>query len=78
MTKDPLGEMRKLYAHFNLGEFDAYLPRLHAYIAGQKGYETNKYQLTPEQRATIRRRWGAEIERYGYADPESPHLSRVS
>jgi len=67
LVRDPVGEMRKLYERLNLGGFDAYLPRLQAYLATLKGYETNKYNLTPPQRADITRRWAPVIERYGYA-----------
>jgi hypothetical protein len=58
--------MRKIYDHFQLGGFDTYLPRLQEYLATIKGYETNKYQLTDEERATIAARWGDVIRRYGY------------
>ena len=63
----PPQQARKLYEHFHLGGWEEYLPRLQDYLAGTKGYETNKYQLTPEQRATIAKRWGEVIARYGYA-----------
>ena len=66
LIKDAVGEMRKLYDHFNLGGFDDYLPRLQTYLAGIKGYETNKYQITPEQRQAISQKWGDVIARYGY------------
>ena len=45
-------------------------PRLQAYLASVKGYETNKYQLTEEQRAEITRRWSDVIQRYGYEQPQ--------
>jgi omega-hydroxy-beta-dihydromenaquinone-9 sulfotransferase len=63
---DPVGEMKKLYAHFGLGGFEAYRPRLETYLASVKGYKTNRYQLTPEERDTVTRRWGATIRQYGY------------
>jgi hypothetical protein len=66
LIKDPECEMRKIYDHFQLGGFDTYLPRLQEYLATIKGYETNKYQLTDEERATIAARWGDVIRRYGY------------
>jgi hypothetical protein len=70
LVRDPVGQMRALYEHFNLGGFDAYLPHLERYLASIKGYETNRYELTPEQRAEVSRRWGEVIRRYGYApDP---------
>lgn len=67
LVNDPVGQMRALYEHLGLGGFEQYRPRLEAYLATIKGYETNKYTLTPEQRAEISRRWGKVIERYGYA-----------
>ena len=49
-----------------LGGYERFLPRLEAYLATIKGYETNRYQLAPEQRALVSRRWGDVIRRYGY------------
>ena len=46
LIKDPPGEMKKIYDHFQLGGFEQYLPRLQEYLASIKGYETNKYDLT--------------------------------
>ena len=77
LVKDPVGRMHALYEHFKLGGFEAYLPRLEEYLSSIKGYETNRYQLSPEQQAAITRRWGKVIERYGYAaSSESPPPSR--
>ncbi|MGH8929119.1 MAG: sulfotransferase family protein [Egibacteraceae bacterium] len=66
LVRDPIGEMRRLYEGLELGGFKEYLPRLEAYLATSKGYETNRYELTPEQHAEIARRWGWVIQRYGY------------
>ncbi|MBI2805665.1 MAG: sulfotransferase [Planctomycetes bacterium] len=66
MIKDPTGEMKKIFDHFQLGGFDAYLPRLQEYLASIKGYETNKYQLSDDQRRVLGERWGEVIRRYGY------------
>ena len=41
-------------------------PRLERYLETIKGYETNRYEITPELRARIDRRWGEVIRRYGY------------
>jgi hypothetical protein len=67
LIRDPVGQTRALYEHLGLGGFERVLPRLQSYLARVAGYETNRYQLTPEQRAEITRRWGAVIRRYGYA-----------
>jgi hypothetical protein len=66
LVADPVGQMRALYEHFHLGGFNDYLPHLERYLASVKGYETNRYTLTPEQRAEITRRWGEVIRRQGY------------
>jgi hypothetical protein len=67
LVRDPVGQMRALYDHCNLGGFDAYLPRLERYLASNKAYQTNRYELAPPQRAEITRRWGDVIHRYGYS-----------
>jgi hypothetical protein len=69
LTRDPIGEMRKLYEQLELGGFDQVLPRLERYLAKHADYQTNRYQLAPELRAEIGRRWGAVIARYGYGEP---------
>ena len=43
--------------------------RLERYLATIAGYETNRYEVTPEQRAVIARRWARIITRYGYGEP---------
>jgi hypothetical protein len=65
---DPVAEMQKLYDHLGLNGFEEYLPRLEAYLASVKGYETNRYKLTPQERDMVTRRWGATIRQYGYGE----------
>ena len=43
----------------------------------KKDYKTNRYQITPEMRAEIARRWGTFIEQYGYAKEEVDGQSAV-
>jgi hypothetical protein len=66
LVRDPESEVRKIYEHFGWGGWSDVAPRLREYLAGVQGYETNKYQLTPPERAEIERRWGDVIRRYGY------------
>jgi hypothetical protein len=66
LVQEPAREMRRLYERLGLGGFDAFLPRMEKYLATTKGYQTNRYELTAEQRAEITQRWGTIIERYGY------------
>ena len=55
----PLEQMRRIYAELQLGEFDAVQPAMAAYFANKSDYKTNRYDITPEQRAEIDRRRGA-------------------
>ncbi len=66
LVRDPVGELRQVYATLNLEGFDAVRPRIEEYQRQNANYETNKFQLTDEQRAVIEQRWGDVIRRYGY------------
>lgn len=66
LVADPAGEMRKLYEHLQLGDFDKVLPHLQQHLAGLTDYKTNRYNITPELAAKITHRWGSIIDRYGY------------
>ena len=61
--------MRRIYEELELGDFDAVRPGLETYMAGQKDYKTNRYQLSPENRAEIGRRWKKYLVQYGYQNP---------
>jgi hypothetical protein len=66
LIADPLGEMRKLYEHLRLGDFERFEPSLERFWATQTGYKTNRYQINEEQRQRIGRRCAAVRTRYGY------------
>lgn len=67
LVKDPIGQIRAIYSHLDLGDFAAVLPRLELYLANAAGYATNRYELSPELRDKIAERWGPVIRRYGYS-----------
>ena len=67
LTKDLVGETQRIYDGLHLGNFEIVRPKLIEYAQRNKNYETNKYELKPEQRAKIRDRWGDLIEKLGYA-----------
>jgi hypothetical protein len=67
LVRDPVGEMRSLYHHLKLDGFDCVLPRMEEYLEKNSGYQTNRYELSPERREELTRRWGTVIRRYGYA-----------
>jgi hypothetical protein len=66
LVQDPVAQMRRVYEELKLGEFERALPALQQYVAGQAGYKTNRFDLPPETRAEIARRWRSFFERYGY------------
>lgn len=66
LIADPEAQLRGLYEHLALGDFEQYLPRLRQYLAEHVDYRTNRYELTAEQRAAVDENWGDVIDRYGY------------
>ena len=70
LIADPVEQIRLAYEELKLGDFEAVRPAIEEYFAEQKDYKTNRYQITPEMRAEITRRWGKYIEQYGYAAEE--------
>ena len=66
LVKDPIEQMRTIYDRLDLGEFDKTLPALQQFVESRAGYKTNRYEISPETRAEIDRRWRGYIERYGY------------
>jgi omega-hydroxy-beta-dihydromenaquinone-9 sulfotransferase len=66
LTKDPVGELRRLYARLDLGDFENLRPNLDRYLAENARYERNRWELTDAERAEIRGRWGDVIRAYGY------------
>jgi hypothetical protein len=75
LIADPVSQVRALYDHLELGEFDKLLPRLQSYLQSVAGYETNRYDLTAEQKTEIGRRWSEVIRRYGYEEAGLPGAS---
>ncbi len=66
MVGDIVGTVERVYRELDLGEFATVRPKLEAFAARSKGYETNKYELTEAMRGRIRDRWGDIIEKLGY------------
>jgi hypothetical protein len=67
LVSDPVMQVRAIYEHLDLGDFDQILPKLKQYMENISDYKTNRYELSPELRDTITERWGQVIRRYGYA-----------
>jgi omega-hydroxy-beta-dihydromenaquinone-9 sulfotransferase len=67
LVRDPLGQVEAIYRAVDLGDFLPARPFVARYVAGLKGYQTNRYLLTPAEQQLISRCWGEVIRRYGYA-----------
>lgn len=63
---DPVRCLETLYRAVDLGDFEPARKHVEAYVAGMRNYETNRYELTSEDRETITRRWGHIARQYGY------------
>ena len=68
LVKQPLEQMRAIYQQLQLGGYDEALPAFKQYFADRADYKTNRFQLSPQERAEIARRWRPYMERYGYAE----------
>jgi hypothetical protein len=66
LTRDPLEQLARVYEELQLGDFAHAAPAIRRYLDERSGYETNRYEMTPEQRAKVAHAWRAFIERYGY------------
>jgi len=66
IVKDLVGGMEGIYAGLGLDGFDGARPKLDEYAKRSSNYETNKYELTAEQKARIAGEWGDIIAALGY------------
>jgi hypothetical protein len=66
LVRDPIGQLHKLYEQLELGDFETARPGIERYLADNKDYQTNRFDIPPEVRAEVRRRWGSYAKRYGY------------
>ena len=53
LVRDPISEMRHLYEHLALGEFELLEPRLQDFCKQNDGYRTNVYSIDDELRGRI-------------------------
>ncbi len=70
LVADPIQQMRTLYDHLQLGEFETALPKLKEYFSDRQDYRTGSYQIPDDLRNEIDRRWGKHMRRFGYCQPQ--------
>jgi len=67
LVADPVQQMAEIYERLHLGDFEPARAGIEHYANRTRKYQTNQYDLTPEQTGEISRRWKPYIEKYGYA-----------
>ncbi|GEM_PF-92424 len=82
LVADPVGEMERIYRELGLGDFDAIRQEMRQFVRERSGYKRNRFDLEPELKHEIGRRWRFFFERYGYpvegSPPADKSLSAVS
>ena len=66
LVKDPHGEMQKAYECLELGGFEAVRPGMEKYFAERADHKVGNYQLSAEERATVRQHWGHILYQHAY------------
>ena len=67
LERDPVGEMRRLYAALGLPDFAAVEPDLRRYLDSVQGYRKNAFPpLPPDQRRRVAAEWRRSFEEWGY------------
>jgi omega-hydroxy-beta-dihydromenaquinone-9 sulfotransferase len=62
----PLETLHDIYRQLEIPDFDAAAPRFQAYIDSQRGYQKNKFDISPRLVRKINDRLGFYMEHYGY------------
>jgi hypothetical protein len=68
LVADPVGQVRRIYDELGLGGFDQLRPVVEDYVEKHKNYQKNRFEMAPELKAEIGRRWAGYIEKYGYGE----------
>jgi len=68
LERDPVGELRRLYAALELGDFEPARPAVERHVAALAGYRKGEHgPLAAAERARVAREWGPWFERLGYS-----------
>jgi hypothetical protein len=73
LVRDPVGQVRRIYEHLRLGEFEAVRPAIERYAAENADYRIDRYELAPQLQEQISTRLGKYMQQYGYAS--APQLA---
>lgn len=68
LMEDPLGELGRIYAQLELGDFETARSKVQEYLDGTKGFQGNKHDLPDGMREQIYAGCQEYVEQYGYTD----------
>lgn len=68
LVTDPIAQLHKIYDELQIGEFAEVQPKFEQAVSARKGYKTNQYVTSKEERVEIREKLADFCDRYGY-DP---------
>ena len=71
LAADPKPVMKDIYQQLDLGDFTRAEPGMDEYLAVQKDYKPNVFDLPDELHAKILKRWAGYIKRFGYGEAVS-------
>jgi hypothetical protein len=66
LVADPIGQMARLYAELDLGDFNQVRPRLEQYAKSVAGHKRNRFRLSPAQKQRVDGAWRDAIQIKGY------------
>ena len=67
LEKDPMAVLKEIYASLDLANFEGSIPAFNAFLAAQKSYKKNQYQLSVEAQQKIDQRWAFAFSALGYS-----------
>jgi hypothetical protein len=76
---NPIDTMSEIYDHLGLGEASSMRPLWERKQSEEKGYQTNKLELSTDEETMVLREWASYAKRYGYlpsdnSDTSNEHL----
>ncbi|MDP7018239.1 MAG: sulfotransferase [Pirellulaceae bacterium] len=66
LVRDPVEQVGRLYADFEMDGFDQAARRIEQYFADRADYQPRSGELVEEKRAMVRDHWGDYFDCYGY------------
>ncbi len=68
LVADPMAEVKRVYDTLSLEDFEQARDGIASYLSLTKGYQTNRYDLSDEERENIQRQWADFCQTHGYVE----------